>query len=238
MGGLMARGFVQQPDYNLTDNYMKGAIHRLITIGTPHHGGHMARFIYNHTEDLYCLIGVSIKSPLVCSEPKPLKTIYRENFSTPIDQGGIESLIPNSTAYSHLCQTNVSSYAIAGNWKPNAILSHNDIQVFYSDITNNSALKLDEEFHGDNDLAVNITSQLGGLPNQIRQPDGTDIPDKSSIYNNTIHSKRYVNERDTNISWETNSTQIQNDVMRLLGSSDKNKFADAIGIGSLCQIPK
>jgi pimeloyl-ACP methyl ester carboxylesterase len=39
MGGLMARGFVQQPDYKLSDNFMKGSIHRLITIGTPHFGG-------------------------------------------------------------------------------------------------------------------------------------------------------------------------------------------------------
>jgi hypothetical protein len=39
MGGLMARGFVQQPDYKGKENYMKGSIHRLITIGTPHFGG-------------------------------------------------------------------------------------------------------------------------------------------------------------------------------------------------------
>jgi pimeloyl-ACP methyl ester carboxylesterase len=36
MGGLMARGFVQQSDYLKQDNFMKGSIHRLITIGTPH----------------------------------------------------------------------------------------------------------------------------------------------------------------------------------------------------------
>jgi triacylglycerol esterase/lipase EstA (alpha/beta hydrolase family) len=39
MGGLMARGFVQQSDYLKQDNFMKGSIHRLITIGTPHFGG-------------------------------------------------------------------------------------------------------------------------------------------------------------------------------------------------------
>jgi triacylglycerol esterase/lipase EstA (alpha/beta hydrolase family) len=36
MGGLMARGFVQQHDYKRKENYMKGSIHRLITIGTHH----------------------------------------------------------------------------------------------------------------------------------------------------------------------------------------------------------
>jgi hypothetical protein len=34
MGGLMARGFVQQPDYHNQGNFMKGYIQRLITIGT------------------------------------------------------------------------------------------------------------------------------------------------------------------------------------------------------------
>jgi hypothetical protein len=237
MGGLMARGFIQQPDYIKQDNFMKGSIHRLITLGTPHFGGHMARYVYEHREDLYCWDGVSIKPPEICSEPKPLKTIYRDNFTTAIDEGGIESLIPNSTAYSRLCQTNVSSYAIAGNWKPHAIKSHNITQQTYRDIIHNSTFRLDEDgFHDDNDLAVNITSQLGGLPKQIRQPDGDDIPNKSSVYNNTVHAIRYIADKDV-VASETNSTDIQRDVIRLLGSSDKSKFADAIGIGSACHIP-
>ena len=44
MGGLIARGFVQQPDYKNPSNFMKGYIHRLITIGTPHYGGQLALF--------------------------------------------------------------------------------------------------------------------------------------------------------------------------------------------------
>ena len=34
MGGLMARGYIQQLYYKNENNYMKGYIHRLITIGT------------------------------------------------------------------------------------------------------------------------------------------------------------------------------------------------------------
>ena len=56
MGGLMARGFVQQPDYKEQDNFMKGSIHRLITIGTPHFGGHLSKFLYDHRDDWYCLV--------------------------------------------------------------------------------------------------------------------------------------------------------------------------------------
>jgi triacylglycerol esterase/lipase EstA (alpha/beta hydrolase family) len=44
MGGLMARGFVQQPDYKGKENYMKGSIHRLITTGTPHFGAPLSEF--------------------------------------------------------------------------------------------------------------------------------------------------------------------------------------------------
>ena len=43
MGGLMARGFTQQSGYKNDDNNMKGYIHRLITIGTPHFGGTISR---------------------------------------------------------------------------------------------------------------------------------------------------------------------------------------------------
>jgi hypothetical protein len=53
-----------------------------------------------------------------------LRTIYADNFSLPIDKGGIEALVPKSNAYSHLHQTNVKSYAIAGSYGPNANKSH------------------------------------------------------------------------------------------------------------------
>jgi PGAP1-like protein len=56
MGGLMARGFVQQPDYKGKENYMKGSIHRLITIGTPHFGGPLSKFVHHHSDDWYSSI--------------------------------------------------------------------------------------------------------------------------------------------------------------------------------------
>lgn len=57
MGGLMARGFVQQPDYKGKENYMKGSIHRLITIGTPHFGGPLSKFLYDCRDYWYCVEG-------------------------------------------------------------------------------------------------------------------------------------------------------------------------------------
>jgi hypothetical protein len=84
----------------------------------------------------------------------------------------------------------------------------------------------------DNDLVVSATSQLGGLPKQIRQPNSNDIPSHSALYCNTVHDDFYIQDKD--IFSETSSKDIQNDVIKLLSSSDDNKFADAIGIGSPC----
>jgi len=77
---------------------------------------------------------------------------------------------------------------------------------------------------------VSATSQLGGLPKHIRQPNSNDIPDHSALYCNTVHDTFYIKDED--IFSETDSSYIQNDVIKLLSSSDNNKFANAIGIGS------
>jgi pimeloyl-ACP methyl ester carboxylesterase len=231
MGGLMARGFVQQPNYKRKENFMKGSIHRLITIGTPHFGGHLSEFVYHHLDDWYCIEGIHITPALNCKvEPKKLRTLY-------VNEGVVEALIPGSDAYSHLYQTNVKSYAIAGSWKPNANDSHESQEWNYQFITDNLGFNLDRDgFHDDNDLVVSIKSQLGGLPYQIRQPGSNDppneedIPNKSAIYPNTVHAS-FLIKRDKDISSETYSPRIQEDIIILLNSSD-NKFANAIGDGS------
>ena len=235
MGGLMARGFVQQPDYKGKENYMTGSIHRLITIGTPHFEGPLSRFLYEHIDDWYFFYDAT---PNRCRigkvEPKKLRTIYSDILNIPIDKGAIEALIPNSVAYSHLHQTNVKSYAIAGDYKPKATKSHSSQESYYKAIVAPDDFNLDKDAFDDcdNDLLVSITSQLGGLPEQIRQPDGEDPPNQSSIYCNTIHTAFYIKEGDEGISSETNSPHIQKDVIRLLSFSDSNKFAEAIGIDS------
>ena len=121
IGGLIARGFVQQPDYNNSTNYMKGYIHRLITIGTPHFGAPLSKFLYDNRSYSYCQSFKNTKDNLppefllypstdtkFCKHPQKLTDIYSHifipkfnlNISLPIDLGGVESLIPNSTATS------------------------------------------------------------------------------------------------------------------------------------------
>jgi hypothetical protein len=104
---------------------------------------------------------------------------------------------------------------------------------YYGSIVDRDYFNLDKDAFDNcgNDLVVSITSQLGGLPKQIRQPDSNDIPNHSAIYCNTIHEWFYI-KGDDGIFSETNSPHIQNDVIRLLSFSDNSKFADAIGIDS------
>ena len=233
MGGLMARGFVQQPDYKGKENYMKGSIHRLITIGTPHFGGPLSKFLYDCSDYWYFLDGINITRARTGKvEPKKLRTIYSDIFKFPIDKGAIEALIPTSIAYSHLHPTIVKSYAIAGNYKPNATKSHHSQESNYKTIVDSDKFNLDKDAFGgsDNDLLVSIASQLGGLPKHHRHHhlNSNDIPDQSAVYSNTVHAEFFI--KDDDISSETNSPHIQKDVIRLLSFSDSNKFADVIGI--------
>lgn len=240
MGGLMARGFVQQDDYKSPQNYMEGYVHRLITIGTPHFGAQLAKILFDHRDDCYYYNSQIITSEGACLiiptfEPLPLKTIYQV-AGLPIDQGGVQALSPGSEAYSHLCQTSVPSYAIAGSWRPNAINDHSYEQTLFGNILSIPSFDLDKDgFHGNNDLQVNITSQTGGLHSIFRSPGTHDIPIESEIYPSIVHSDA-VNKLDQNVFSELDSPLIQQDVTKLLASPD-NKFADAIGIGSVCHIP-
>jgi pimeloyl-ACP methyl ester carboxylesterase len=235
MGGLMARGFVQQSDYLKQDNFMKGSIHRLITIGTPHFGGPLSKFLYDHRDDRYCFDeNGEILPAEKCYAPIQLESSY-ESRNIPINQGGIKSLIPGSDAYSHLRQTNVKSYAIAGTWKQKASLSHEYQKSYYGTITKKDTFDLEQDgFDGEdeNDLVVSVKSQLGGLPHQIRQPGKNSIPNKGALYPNTIHASFLKRDDNDDVSSEIRSRYIRKDVIKLLGSSDDSKFADAIGIDS------
>jgi pimeloyl-ACP methyl ester carboxylesterase len=54
MGGLISRYFASQPEYLSVDNYYKGYIHRLVTIGTPHLGAGQPQAYYGfYLECLY-----------------------------------------------------------------------------------------------------------------------------------------------------------------------------------------
>jgi hypothetical protein len=190
----------------------------------------LSKFLYDHSDDWYFYDGIK---PNRCRagkcEPKKLRTIYSDDFKFPIDKGAIEALIPGSVAYSRLHQTNVRSYAIAGTYRPDAKVSQSSQESYYKTIVDPEHFNLDKVFDdSDYDLLVSVTSQLGGLPKHIRDPNSNDIPIHSAVYHNTVHEKFFVRE-DDGILTETNSPHIQKDVIKLLSSSNRDKFANSIG---------
>ena len=235
---------------------MKGFLHRLITIGTPHFGADLAEILYEHRNDWYCYdpITKAILFPNGCQyntsyyEFMPLKTISSERLSppSPIDRGAIQAMdSEDSIAYRHMCPTNVPSYAIAGSWIPCAFNGHTLMERFYRNLLNDPTFNLDIDgfggnFIGNNDLQVDLTSQTGGLNSSFRQltDSGTNIdsiPKESSVYPNTVHSSNWI-FGNAGVFSELNSDRIQQDIVALLSSSDE-KFADNIGIGSMCISP-
>jgi hypothetical protein len=243
MGGLMARGLTQQPDYRNQNNSMEGYIHRLITIGTPHFGGQLAKILLDHKNDWYCVnsLGVLLyPTECLANTLQQLKTIFANVYGLPIDKGGVEGLVPGSTAYMHLCRTNVTSYAIAGSWAPGASNSRLDEAVLHKNILGNPFFDLDRDGFqgnmGNNDLQVNLTSQVGGLDSQFRLPSNSTIPNQSEVYPSTVHSSLLIHG-DQNVTSELHSLAIQHDTVILLGSPDY-KFAKSIGVGSQCVVPR
>jgi hypothetical protein len=124
---------------------------------------------------------------------------------------------------------------------PRATRSHEALEWLYKSILGNAYFDLDRDgFHDDNDLQVSMTSQLGGIdkPSQLPQSNGSNnITNKSAIYSNVIHSVRLLNPFDSDVYAELTSPGIQRNVITLLESPDST-FAQTIGVGSACNIPK
>jgi pimeloyl-ACP methyl ester carboxylesterase len=102
MGGLMARGFTQQADYKNLNNSMQGYIHRLITIGTPHYGGNLAKILIDHQNNYYCVSSFPpyLFNPLACGFfAESLKTIYSDLFKLPI---ALPSIIYAKQMFHHM----------------------------------------------------------------------------------------------------------------------------------------
>lgn len=247
MGGLLIRGFAQQPNYKALTNFMKGSIHRLITIGTPHFGSPLASILLNNRTSYYCHSFTMVKGKFFefllyprsdtkdCKHPQSLETIYSE-IGAPIEQGGVEALIPGSMAYSHLCPTYIHSYSIVGSWQPNGTSSHDKLERLFQNITGNSTFKLEQDgFHSPNDLQVNLTSQAGGIYCVIRQDRDSNIPNGSETYLNTVHAWNFI--ADDGLSYEMGSGKIMKEVLVLL-NSPTSKFASSIGNGTHCDVPE
>jgi hypothetical protein len=239
MGGLIARGLCQQNGYKAIENYMKGQIRRLITIGTPHFGAGLSGrlfgqrdnwYSYKQQDNIVTFTALWNSNYDKDSDYKTLQLKHIYSFlATRIDEGAVEALAPGSMAYSNLLPTNVKSYAIAGSWKPGATVSHTVMEEYYRNILGNPFFSLDiDGFRGDNDLQVSVSSQLGGLDGKCRGSVDKNPPKYGTIYENTIHSSWFKKDNNDKVIGELQSCLIREDIVDLLGSSD-DYFADIIG---------
>jgi pimeloyl-ACP methyl ester carboxylesterase len=203
MGGLMARGLIQQADYLKPTNYNKGLVHRLITIGTPHHGSGIAQILFEHRNDPILGAGLTLGQAM-------------QAIGKPVDQGAVEGFIndPLSTALSNIQATPVKAHAIVASWQSGATFTHDALQALVRVVTGDILHTLEHEAFKDqdNDTIVEIPSQFAGL--QPGSPATSSFP-------STVHAA-FPLAADTT---ETNSVPIQQEVASLLASTNPADFA-------------
>jgi pimeloyl-ACP methyl ester carboxylesterase len=145
MGGLMTRAAIQQPDYKRPSNFNKGSIRRLITIGTPHLGTPLARFLLADTNST--LLGIAETHGL-----------------GPTGEGAVADLRTGSVALDHLTATPVKAHAIASDWATGGKKARDSLTDTARLLSLKLSLTLEEIFGtGGDDLIVPRVSQYGGL---------------------------------------------------------------------------
>lgn len=212
LGGLQVRSFSQRDeDFLHRDNFKKGYVHKLITIGTPHRGSPFGPELYDHSNDLVRLpspdllisMSHSIVREIMDAFNKPLGSCHRD-FG--INSAGINAL---KTTPPFL------SYAITANYKANGVFPE---QTGMYNMMNALSLvlfqkRIDTVFKSrcgggvvlENDIIVPMQSQKGYI-------------NKDTLFWGTAHSGP------ANVT-EGNNPFIQDKVVRLLLSNDTTEFA-------------
>jgi YVTN family beta-propeller protein len=162
-GGLVARALVatKLTPYRWKENYGEGYFHKLITIGSPHHGTALADFFLGHACDHLALgVGPSLET-------------FFEFIHRPIGPA-IYGFQTNSEMLEALGQTDVQTHPIAGikpvpaqdfhtEWKLNRLINW---------IGSNETIDTILNVSGQDDAIVPRLSQLGGIPVSSVAMDG------------------------------------------------------------------
>lgn len=199
MGGILARLHVQEVDRS------NARVHKIITLNTPHSGSEVADF---GTELITTMKGSGWKNYIVST-----LLFYGKIPDDPDEMGAVYDLAVNSIATDRYLNDetklgylkNIPVHALGTIYVNSSIDDAVDLARYYpfkpefpfylekSDIIpllkflafDWGLEKLDDLFHGDNDLVVSLESQLGGLesryttivggPNHMQSTDNEDV---------------------------------------------------------------
>ncbi|HRN55373.1 MAG TPA: PKD domain-containing protein, partial [Agriterribacter sp.] len=226
LGGLMTRSYIQQYGDLFPGNYYQGYVRRLITLGTPHLGTPIGPLLYNTFENFKTagsLTGLVNRFEIfVLNEvilhawlSKRIGSCHRDfdpNYNT-------------NSALRNLKRTNVKAHSVVGNYYRDGLDGFACMNGIIGSI-NKTIYGLDKDLNDEYRESFGTPGSTEDVFSDVIVP----IPSQSdkltekflAIYSNTTHSEIPGGKSMT----LTDNKQIQNDVAKLLMSSDTSKFAD------------
>jgi len=142
MGGLLARMVADHS--RQSENYLKGSVHRLITLGTPHRGSYFADFV---------ALNRAFENPFY----EMLRLIFFA-LDKPVDQGAVDNLsqFQGLSGIPGILQLPIPSHAVASS----TLNYTGDVKVLYDVL---ELVGFAPPRRGDADGLVALESQRGGL---------------------------------------------------------------------------
>jgi|GEM_PF-2575028 len=204
LGGLLARSRValKPVRYQRKENYNQGDFHKLITVGTPHHGSPLANFLVKHRCD-------TIYDITMPTKPTFLKV--QELFAARLNKSlgpAIFEFQTASAALQHLSETKVPSHTVIGK-KPDLSVTYGILNGIISAIDWKTSLNEELDILGNHDTIVPFDSQRGGLSGEAK-----------SLIRDIVHA-----DLGGDVS-ETSSGEVWEEIARLLHEKvDSPSFA-------------
>lgn len=206
LGGLMTRSWSQQPGFLSKENYKKGFIHKLITIGTPHRGSPFGPELWASQNNVMRIPLLGVSSGIRVSEAlayldMPIGLCHKD-FGVASD--AVNALAQTPDYHTHAITANYQDNGSAeelANHKIFEELCESALNHSYDEIMSSTC----EGNILEHDLIVPISSQQGYI-------------NKTSLYKGVSHSFPAV-------TTETNTPLLQAKVVTLLLSADTSFFS-------------
>jgi pimeloyl-ACP methyl ester carboxylesterase len=193
MGGLVSRRLaLDRLLYYRFDNGFAGSIHRLVTIGTPHHGSPWASILAFR--------------PFDGSLGQQIRSLARQVLGFGV-MGAIEDMVPGSAALAKVAASEVATHTVVG-FAPAEGTTVTRVGILLR-VLSGQSIGLAELFHPEeSDLVVGTGSQAAGFTG----------PTVSAV-TNVVHT-RTLNKLGGSDVGEAESGQVKQDVISALAGPD------------------